>query len=689
MTSKIKTIHLLAIEPSSNKAEEIISFLRNKGYAVRATQVLSSDELVSALEKGVSDLLLANLDYDKLSPKQAVEKISEYGRDIPCLVLMKDTDEKQLLEIMEYGAKDGVPIDNVPLICKKAERELEALGSRRKKVQTELLLKAAEKRCTTLLDSSQDAVAYVHDGMHVYANKAYLELYNYTDIDELMCIPALDTIASESQDEFRQYLKKMSAASDQQSFSFVGVKSDSESFEALMTLSTANYDEEVCTQILIRAAADNAELEEKLKELSSQDTLTDLFNKQHFTEQLQKTIEEAREQGKSSNALYIEYDQSKSILQEFGLAGVDKITQDCATWLASQVKDSNVLSRVSDHSYAMISNDSPKDVKEFAEQLCEKISSQLFDIEGSTVKLTFSIGICPVGEDSEDATQVLSDALSTAGRVEQGNGVKLFNKAIQSATSEVDAKMLEELQEALESQRMKLLFQPIGKIHGEEKQMYQVFLRVSNAQGEEMDSGKVIQLAKAAGFGEKLDRWVINQSLRSIKEQNIGSDVQLFVNLNAVSLIDAALPQFINKLFTAGGINKNNIVFQIEESDAANHLKRVIALSAELRKEGYSLCLSGYGGDPEQKGLLDQIDVEFVKISGEISKNVHTNSDDAEQVENLIMEIHNRDKTSIVPRVEEAAMLAALWPMNVKYVIGYYLQKPGEKMDYDFSASGF
>ena len=31
----------------------------------------------------------------------------------------------------------------------------------------------------SLLDSSRDAVAYVHDGMHVYANSSYLRLFGY------------------------------------------------------------------------------------------------------------------------------------------------------------------------------------------------------------------------------------------------------------------------------------------------------------------------------------------------------------------------------------------------------------------------------------------------------------------------------------------------------------------------------
>ncbi|MGX5174831.1 EAL domain-containing protein [Aliikangiella sp. IMCC44653] len=690
MTAKIKTIHLLLLEPSSNQAEVMINSLRNSGYAVRATQVLTPEELSQALEKGVSDLLLANIDHPDLSAKQAIEQIAEFGRDIPCIVLMQQHDDKILIECMNAGAVDGVTKDNLPLLNLKVTRELQSLETRRKKTQAELALKATEKRCTLLLDNSQDAIAYVHDGMHVYANSAYLELFGFEDHDELLCVPALDMIDKSSQDEFRQYLKTVAGPSDHQNFSFVGTRSDMSTFEAIMTLSTANYDDEVCTQLLIRPAADNAELEEKLRELSAQDTLTELYNKVYFTEVLEKAILNANDSGDAYHVLYIEYDQHDQILSEYGIAGGDQITIDCANWLAEQIDDEYKLARVGDNAYSLLlPNSASIKARDLAAKLCEEIRSHLFDVEGHTVKITFSIGICPVGEQSESPAQILSDALSAANRNENGDGFKIFNKAVKNAGSSKDVEMLDKVQEAIEAGRIQLMYQPIVKLHGEEKPLYQVLLRIKDENGNDLETTKVLPIAKAAGLGEKLDRWIFKQSLKAIITQKVPQNTQLFVNLSSVSLIDQSIGEFIDKTVKASGLKKSSVIFQIEESDAVNHLKRVIALVAELKQKGYTLCLANFGSDPEQKVLLDQLDVDFVRISDEKSKSIHTDADLAEEVTDLLVEIHNRDKISIIPKVEEAAMLAALWPMNVKYIQGYYLQRPSDKMNYDFSSSGF
>ncbi len=690
MKKEIKTVHLLLIEPSSNKAEAIINILRNNGYAVRATQVLTAEDLSNALEKGVSDLILANLTHKDLPAKQAIEQISDFGRDIPCIVLMKEFDEKILSEAMQYGARDGVSIDASSLMYLKIKRELSGLQTRRKKTQTELALKATEKRCTLLLDNSQDAIAYVHDGMHVYANKAYLELFDYEDHDELMCIPVLDAIASSSQEEFRQYLKDMSAAGEQQSFSFVGVKSDMQDFDAIMTLSTANYDDEACTQLLIRLPEDNTELEAKLKELSSLDTLTGLFNKTYFNEQLQKVIESVNEKANTYSLVYIEYDQYSKLLGEYGLAGVDQITQDCAKWLSEQVSEDDRLARIGDNSFSFIIEDSSaKKAKSLAEKFCKQINEQLFDIQGTTIKLTFSIGICSIADSSDDASKVLSDALSACGRVEKGNDFKVFNRAIQSAGSDVDAKMLETIQESIDSGKAHLLYQPIVKLHGEMLNLYEAQLCVPDSDNKELNSQQVLTLMKSAGLATKLDRWIIKQAAKTLKINKLDADTHVFINLSSNSLIDQSLVGFIEKLFSSAKINKSSIIFQIQEADAINHLKRVIDLSNELSQKGYSLCLAEMSAVNQETNLIEQLDCDYIKIAYKQAQGIYQDSEAAEQVQTLIDLIHEKDKFSIIPGVDEAPMLAALWPMSVKYIQGQYLQKPAKDMKYDFSSSGF
>jgi len=690
MGTQVETIHLLLIEPSSNHAETIINALRNRGYAVRATQILNPEELALILEKQVSDLLLAIPNHEDLSATQAIEQIAQFGRDIPTIIMLDDMQDELIVQALTDGACNTVSHSNLEMICMLTIKEINNLKDRRKKVQAELALRASEKRCTLLLDSSRDAIAYIHDGMHVYANRAYLDLFDYSDHDEIMCVPALDMITKENQGEFKQHLKDIAMNNDQQNFAFCGARSDMSTFEAIMTLSAANYDSENCTQILIRQATDQSELEEKLKEISAMDTLTDLYNKVYFTEQLDKAQANAIEKACTYNLLYIEYDQINQLKGEYGIAGVEKVTQEAARWLSEKVDEENTLARLSDHSFGILILDkSSKKAKDLAEKLCNEIKPHLFDIEGHTVKITLSIGICPIGDENSKIDQYISDAHSAASRLTNGDGYKVFNKAIHSVGADVDPVMVDKIQDAIEAGRLELLYQPIVKLHGEERPLYQALLRLTDDKGNVLDSEKVFPIAKVVGLGVKLDKWIITQTLREIKAQKMDKKLQILVHLSSVSLIDESMVSFIEEIIVNSKVDKSQLVFQFEEVDAANHLKRVIALTAELKSKGIITCLARFGADPEQITLIDQLDVDYVKISDEITENLHLNAETMAHVQHLLDEIHTRDKQSIIQKVEEAAMLAALWPMNVRYIQGYYLQRPSKKMEYDFSSSGF
>jgi diguanylate cyclase (GGDEF)-like protein/PAS domain S-box-containing protein len=689
MTTDIKTIHLLLIEPSSNNAEAIINALRNKGFAVRATQVLTHEELALVLEKQVSDMLLTIPNHPDLTAEQAIEQISQFGRDIPTIVMFDELNEENIIKALKIGASSTASHKNLEMICLLAEQSILQLESRRAKTQAELALSASEKRCTLLLDSSQDAIAYIHEGMHVYANKAYLEMFDYSDLDEVMCVPALDMIAKENQNDFKQHLKEIATNKEQYNFTFSGARSDMSTFEAIMTLSQANFDNENCTQILIRQAADHSELEEKLKELSSLDSLTDLYNKVYFVEQLQKAQTNAIENSCTYNLIYIEYDQHVKLKGEYGIAGVEKITQESAKWLTQHCNEEYKLARLSDHSFGILIDDkSSKKAKDLAETLCQKIREHLFDIDGHTVKLTFSIGICPIGDKNSDVNQMISDASNAASRLEEGDGFKVFNKALSNMTDNVDPVLVDKIQDAIESNRISLLFQPIVKLHGEMKHFYQALFKLKDSDGNKISSNHVFSVAKIAGLSVKIDKWIISQSLRTLKE-NSSQENYVFVQLSSSSLIDNSILHFIEKTIAASKVNKQQIIFQFSEEDAVNHLKRVIILSAELKSKGILTCLSSFGDNPEQLNLLEQLDVDYIKVADSIADNMHLNTESTARVQSLLDEIHSRDKISIIPRVEEAAMLAALWPMNVHYIQGYYLQRPSAKMVYDFSSSGF
>ncbi len=120
-----------------------------------------------------------------MTAEDAAALIKRQSRDVPLILLKPGIDIDMRTSALRCGMADALPQDAEALLTLIVDRELVNLEARRQRRIAEQNLREAEKRCQLLLDSSVDAIAYVHDGMHIYANRAYSELFGYEDADDL------------------------------------------------------------------------------------------------------------------------------------------------------------------------------------------------------------------------------------------------------------------------------------------------------------------------------------------------------------------------------------------------------------------------------------------------------------------------------------------------------------------------
>ncbi|WP_144393955.1 EAL domain-containing response regulator [Pleionea sediminis] len=688
MANDIKPVHLLLLEPSSNDAETMITTLRNHGYPVRATQVVKEEDLQEQLSRQSWDLCLTRAKVNDLTTGRVIELIDEYGRDVPVILITGEDSEEQLIAALKSGVKDLVPFKSQERLFLVARRELENLDQRKLRKKAELQLSETEKRCSLLLDSSQDAIAYIHDGMHIYANQAYVDLFDFEDQDELLCMPVMDMIESSCHDDFKQFLRQYAKNPSNNTFACMGLKSDGSDFEAIMTVSNATYDNEACTQVLIKTSNDNAELEAKVKELSAQDVLTGLYNQTYFQERLDEVISTGSQSGQGRHLLFIELDQFETIEKEFGITGTDDIITGVANWLEQNTDEETLLARYGNEAFmAMVDNESPSAVKTFAEKLCHDVKDHLFEIEGKTQKLTFSIGITPVGDQANSGKELIANAHAACVRAfkKGGDNVKAFNKTIDTSSGE-NSEMIEKIHDAIENGKLSLLFQPIVKLHGDERPLYQSLLRMQTEDAT-LTPEEIFPVAESAGLASKLDRWVLMQSLKQLHKSKVKAS--LFVYLSASALTDEGMVNFIGELFKSTKMPKTSLVITVKAQDALTYLKRVILMSQSLKKIGVPFAISHLHENDEHFTLMDQLLPDYAISDGDVTMKLAEGGDALSNITRVCQEAHQRDILTVVPKVEDAASLAALWPLGVGYIQGLYLQAPMDGLNFDFSSTEF
>ena len=336
-SSSRDTLHLLLLTHDQNDAEGLVSLLRNSGRATRAHMVSSLDDFSAQIQDKAWDLVLAEPKAQDIDPKELFKQIKRLDKDLPVIILAEDVDPMQLEFYLKLGACDVVPEDESNLLSMVIQRELINLNSRRTLRTTQVKLRDAEKRCQALLESSKDAITYIHDGMHIYANQAYLDLFGYDNVDDLEGMPVMDMVASSDQESLKQSLKSFLMSGGNVDLRYSGLKTDTTQFPITMSLSSATYADESCTQIVIRAKSNNSDLEAKLKEISSRDLLTGLYNKPYFMDSLESAVDRAVLKGNSSAAMYINIDRYGKVKSQVGINNADTVLCSVANYLKSVI----------------------------------------------------------------------------------------------------------------------------------------------------------------------------------------------------------------------------------------------------------------------------------------------------------------------------------------------------------------
>ena len=686
MATEKKTIRLLILEDSQNEAERLVSLFRNSGRATRVHRLTSSDDLAEALQQSW-DLLISAPHSENLDPNEVLGAIRRQAKDIPVIQLLEGNDLHDITEALALGAQDALPQGQDERLILIANRELANLEERRARRRAEISLREIEKRCQLLLESSVDAIAYVHEGMHIYANRSYLQLFGYDDAEDLEGMPMIDLIAGCDQTSFKDFLKNYHSAETQDHLTCQGVKTDGQQFKARMELSPATYDGEPCIQVVIRTETGNAELEERLREISSQDLVTGLYNRTYFLELMDSAAERAVTVGQPTSLAYLKIDQYAAQLADLGIAELDMLFADVANLLRGHFPADAQLARFGDDVFSVLQPGvTPEQAQPLLADLLRKVESHLFEVNGRTVQITLSIGVAGLNEKTPKAQEVIDRAHRCADELSAGNAIALYNPAQELAAAANRGNIVAMLRQALENNSFRLLFQPIISLRGDNHEHYEVLLRLLNPQGEEIPPSEFLNAAREAGLAEKVDRWVFLHSIKLLAEhRSKGHSTRLFVHLSLASLQDQTLLPWLSVALQAARLPADTLVFQIAEPDAINYLKQAKALTQGLAELHCRVALSQFGCAVNPFNTLKHLNVDFVKVDGSYAQDL-SKAENQEALKTLLASLHSQAKLTIVPFVETASVLATLWQAGVNYIQGYYLQGPSQSMDYEFSA---
>jgi diguanylate cyclase (GGDEF)-like protein/PAS domain S-box-containing protein len=684
-------LRLLVVDDASNHTESLSSMLRNAGHAVRSEKVEDEEDFLEAISNSNWDLIATTPDHKEFNPFDTLNILQKQEHEIPLIIMSEDEESEQVGKLLDAGVKDVICLKRPQHAVHTILREVDVSRMRDEMQAFSSMLEEANTRAQSLVNSSHDAITYVHEGMHIYANQAYLDMFGYKSIDEIEGMPIMNMVQKKDQPGLKKFLRgysksKITSATHDVS----GMRTDGSSFEITMEFSPASYEQERCTQIIIQVQANNEELERKLDDMSKIDQLTGAYNRRYLFDTLQKMC---GVKGHYGIFFCITPDNLQQIRETQGIASSDKVLVQLAKFLKKVINsDSDFLARFEGGKFGLILNGIELvEAEELAKSLLAKAEELIIDLGKESTSTTLSIGGAIFSEAQADHHAVITRAERANGEIAEGDGnnYSIYIPSEDEMQVQERTKILaHEIKDAIKTNKLQLFYQPIISLKDDPHETYQVLLRMPRESGDYMSTVDFFETAKSSGLAIAVDRWVIAYSMKALSEKRkSGSLTKFFVKLTDSTIQEPAkfLPWLLD-VAKAARLEPNVLTLSVSEDIARSNLKSLKLLVKGLKKLRINLALDHFGKEVNFQNVIKHVDPTYLILDQSIVNELSSSQQALDKVRDITVAASEERRQVIADGVANPHTLATIYSTGIDYIQGYFLGEPSEKMDYDFNS---
>lgn len=685
-----KTIRVLVIDDRMEDAESIVTGLRNDGLAVRANRPTTIDEYRNMLAAQPVDLVLAAATSKTVDSAQALSLARATGNDLPVILIADGHDDSGLAAMIGLGA-DNIALRNREGHLRRAvEREYRDLSARRDLRRLDARLHETERRCDALIDSSRDPIAYIHEGMHIRANQAYLEMFGYDDFDEVEGMSILDMVAPADAGEFKILLRQLSKGGDIPPLHHLTAQgADGQEFPATMEFSPATYDGEACLQIIFRrkeATIDPAMIEQ-MESLRRQDVATGLLNRPTFLQSLEEVVARSATAHEHHGLLLVQPDHFGTLLQSVGINKADALMAALAERLRPLLGDNVEAARFGEQVIAVLARGySHGETDALANRIVAAVAERILDTGDHSLTVTVSVGAVQVSERNAQVPRVLARAhelLETAQGVGGGRMEMYDPGALDRAEQDRINAWIERIHGALEQDQLILHYQPIISLHGNGAPFFDVLMRMDNGTGEVVMPNAFLAIAEEHGLIRDLDRGVIAKAVRTLAA-NAKRELRFMVRISRASIDDTTLPDFIQQVLQEHGVPANRLIVQINESKVSTQINEATIFNQKLAAFGAGFCVDQFGVGLNSAQLINHLRPRFIKLDGSFMTDYARSPEQQARVRDLASAGSAVGATTIACDVNDSGSMTTLFLAGVEFVQGNFLAPASADLSFDF-----
>lgn len=154
-----------------------------------------------------------------------------------------------------------------------------------------------------------------------------------------------------------------------------------------------------------------ANYHEEIYQLATHDALTNLCNRRHFIDLMDKEISRAMRHARPLSLCIVDVDLFKPINDRYGHICGDGVLQQIAALVQRHARNDDVAARIGGEEFAVLLPEcEPAAAYRLAERLREAVAGNVFTLGGESRQITISIGISALSQERDDRNSLMGAA---------------------------------------------------------------------------------------------------------------------------------------------------------------------------------------------------------------------------------------------------------------------------------------
>ncbi|NBB93195.1 MAG: EAL domain-containing protein [Gammaproteobacteria bacterium] len=365
----------------------------------------------------------------------------------------------------------------------------------------------------------------------------------------------------------------------------------------------------------------------------------------------------------------------------FGFGGLETINAEIEARMLGALVEHDIFLRLADSSVVGVlwPGEGHRDIERWAAGMLDALGGAEYPVGARRVTATFSIGMCWFDRRVRGAEEALLDAMHLAEQLaEEGENRYGLFRPVKAPRAELgsETQLARQIRRSLQSNRLRMVFQPLLAAAAEGGRYYQVWARLMT------DSGKLVPARHFLGVARRheliggLQRWTLRRSVHYLTTAHGSpSAVRLFVNVSPEAFSEPMF-EWLARIRERHPEVGPRLIAEFELFDLENRAGETREVMQRLHEQGVRIGLSGIGEKHLGHRLLDEAPVDYLRMAPGFAEVLHDRAGLVGEFMAFISRAHHADRAVVMPEVEREEQVIEFWQAGVDFIQGDYIEQP-------------